>query len=59
MIITYRNPGDKNDTIDVHFDIEKNYFTDKWIVELKTYYNKIIIWKKITVLWVLPVHQEM
>ena len=35
MIITYRNPGDKNDTIDVHFDIEKNYFTDKWIVELK------------------------
>ena len=35
MIITYRNPGDKNDKIDVHFDIEKNYFTDKWIVELK------------------------
>lgn len=35
MIITYRNPQNFNDTIDVHFDIEKNNFTDRWKQELK------------------------
>jgi len=35
MIITYRNPRNLNETLDVHFNIEKNYFTDRWKQELK------------------------
>ena len=35
MIITYRNPQNLDDTLDVYFDIENNYFTDKWKIELK------------------------
>ena len=35
MIITYRNPSNLKDTIDVYFDIEKNPFTQKWQEELK------------------------
>ena len=35
MIITYRNPKNLQDTIDVHFDIPKNDFTDRWTEELK------------------------
>jgi len=35
MIITYRNPKNFNDTLDVYFDIPKNNFTDRWTQELK------------------------
>lgn len=35
MIITYRNPQNFDDTIDVYFDIAKNNFTDRWKQELK------------------------
>ena len=35
MIITYKNPKDLSDTIDVYFDIPKNDFTDRWTEELK------------------------
>jgi len=36
MIITYRNPLQSEQTIDVHFDIDKNEFTDRWKQQLKT-----------------------
>jgi len=35
MIITYKNPLDPNQIIDVHFNIEQNNFTDRWKQELK------------------------
>jgi len=35
MIITYRNPLDLDDTIDVHFGLYANHFTDRWKQELK------------------------
>jgi len=35
MIITYRNPKNFHDTIDVHFDIPQNEFTNRWKQELK------------------------
>jgi len=35
MIITYRNPLDPKQTLDVHFDIYQNEFTSRWKEELK------------------------
>jgi len=35
MIITYRNPIDRDQTIDVHFEIYQNDFTARWKEELK------------------------
>lgn len=40
MIITYRNPLNIADTIDVYFDIESNNFTDRWKHELKNLLEK-------------------
>lgn len=40
MIITYRNPKNFDDTIDVYFDILKNNFTDRWKKELKNLLQK-------------------
>ena len=40
MIITYRNPQDLNDTLDVHFDIVENDFTTRWKNELKNIIHK-------------------
>ena len=35
MIITYRNPQDYQDCLDVYFDIETNDFCDRWKTQLK------------------------
>ena len=35
MIITYRNPQDHQDFIDVHFDITNNDFCNRWKTQLK------------------------
>ena len=35
MIITYRNPQDFNDCIDLHFDILDNDFCNRWKTQLK------------------------
>lgn len=35
MIITYRNPQDLNDTIEVYFNLENNILIDRWKYELK------------------------
>ena len=35
MIITYRNPLQPSQTIDVHFDIAQNDFTNRWKQQLK------------------------
>ena len=43
MIITYRNPKDVSDTIDVHFDIPKNDFTQRWTEELKLPFRKKLL----------------
>ena len=40
MIITYRNPLQLSDTIDVYFDIPSNDFNDRWIKELKSLLTK-------------------
>jgi len=36
MIITYRNPIQSEQIIDVHFNIYQNEFTDRWKQQLKT-----------------------
>ena len=40
MIITYRNPLDIKDTIDVYFTMYKNDFTERWKQELKILLEK-------------------
>lgn len=40
MIITYRNPNNLNDTLDVYFDIYNNDLNERWAIELENLLKK-------------------
>jgi len=46
MIITYRNPQDFNDCIDLHFDILDNDFCNRWKTQLKNLLNENYLLEK-------------